>query len=225
MILVIDDEAPMRRLLRVALTSNHYRFLEAETGYEGLAQATTKNPDLIMLDLGLPDLDGVVVTERLREWASTPIIVVSARGGEQDQVRALDAGANDFVTKPFHMGELMARVRVALRSWQGTGRAAACFAVGELTIDFARRRIVMRGKDVHLTPTEFRLLTVLVKDAGRVVTHSQLLREVWGPTAADQTQYLRVYVAQLRHKLERDSTRPEYVLTEPGVGYRFRFDD
>ncbi len=224
-ILVIDDEAPIRRLLRVSLTSGRYRFIEAETGQDGLAQAAVKNPDLIMLDLDLPDLDGIVVIERLREWATTPIIVVSGRVGERDKVRALDAGANDFVTKPFHVGELLARVRVALRCAQGTNRADARFAARDLTVDFDRRQVVMRGKDVHLTPIEFRLLATLIKYAGRVMTHAQLLNEVRGPSSGDQTQYLRVYMAQLRQKLELDSSHPEYLLTEPGVGYRLRLDD
>jgi two-component system KDP operon response regulator KdpE len=219
-ILVVDDEAAMRRFLRVSLSASGYQYLEAETGEQALAQAAAYNPDLILLDLGLPDVSGIEVTRRLREWSRTPIIVISARGQEADKIEALDAGADDYVTKPFGVGELLARIRVALRHAAKTEAGESRFAVGELEVDLARRRVTLGGQEVHLTPIEYRLLAVLVKHAGRVLTHRQLLREVWGPNSGDQTQYLRVYMGQLRHKLERTPGRPRYFLTEPGVGYR-----
>jgi len=221
-ILVIEDEAQMRRFLRASLSSSGYQLIEAETGEDGLTQAAAHNPDLILLDLGLPDLDGLVVTERLRHWAKTPIIVISARGQEQDKIKALDLGADDYITKPFGIGELLARIRVALRHAAKTEGGDAQFSVGELQVDLSRRQVFVAGEEVHLTPIEYRLLATLVKHAGRVLTHRQLLREVWGPNASDQTQYLRVYMGQLRHKLEQNSSRPRYLLTEPGVGYRLR---
>jgi two-component system KDP operon response regulator KdpE len=223
-ILVIEDEAQMRRFLRASLRSSGYQLIEAETGEDGLMQAAAHNPDLILLDLGLPDLDGLVVTERLRQWAKTPIIVISARGQEQDKIKALDLGADDYITKPFGIGELLARIRVALRHAAKTDGGDAQFSIGELKVDLSRRQVFVAGKEVHLTPIEYRLLATLVKHAGRVLTHRQLLREVWGPNASDQTQYLRVYMGQLRHKLEQNSSRPRYLLTEPGVGYRLRDD-
>jgi two-component system KDP operon response regulator KdpE len=221
-ILVIEDEAQMRRFLRASLSSSGYQLIETETGEEGLMQAAAHNPDLILLDLGLPDLDGLVVTERLRQWAKTPIIVISARGQEQDKIKALDLGADDYLTKPFGIGELLARIRVALRHAAKTEGGDAQFSVGALKVDLSRRQVFVAGAEVHLTPIEYRLLAILVKHAGRVLTHRQLLREVWGPNASDQTQYLRVYMGQLRHKLEQNSSRPRYLLTEPGVGYRLR---
>lgn len=221
-ILVIDDEAQMRRFLRASLSSSGYQLIEAETGEDGLTQAAAHNPDLILLDLGLPDIDGLAVTERLRQWAKTPIIVLSARGQEQDKIKALDLGADDYITKPFGIGELLARIRVALRHAAKTEGGDAQFSVGELKVDLSRRQVFVAGNEVHLTPIEYRLLATLVKHAGRVLTHRQLLREVWGPNASDQTQYLRVYMGQLRHKLEQNSSRPRYLLTEPGVGYRLR---
>jgi two-component system KDP operon response regulator KdpE len=224
-ILVIEDEAQMRRFLRVSLSSNGYELVEAETGQEGLAQAAARNPDLILLDLGLPDQDGVTVTERLREWTKIPIVVISARGQEQDKIRALDAGADDYLTKPFGIGELLARMRVALRHAATTETGEAQFVAGDLKVDLARRQVWTRDKEVHLTPIEYKLLAVLIKHAGHVVTHRQLLREVWGPNASEQTQYLRVYMGQLRHKLEQNPSRPAHLLTEPGVGYRLRADE
>lgn len=222
LILLIEDEAPMRRFLKVSLTSNGYRVAEAETGTEGLAQAAARNPDLILLDLGLPDQDGLVVTERLREWGKMPIIVISARGQEEDKIKALDGGADDYLTKPFGIGELLARVRVALRHAATTVVGDACFSLGALKVDLARRRVTVHEREIHLTPIEYKLLTTLIKNAGRVVTHRQLLREVWGPGYGDQTQYTRVYMAQLRHKLEENPSRPVFLITEPGVGYRLR---
>jgi len=221
-ILVIEDEAQMRRFLRASLTNSGYQLLEAETAEQGLTEAAAQNPDLVLLDLGLPDLDGLVVTERLRQWAKMPIIVISARGQEPDKIKALDAGADDYLTKPFGVGELLARIRVALRHAAKTDEGDSQFSLGELKVDLVRRQVLLREVEVHLTPNEYRLLSTLIKHAGRVLTHRQLLREVWGPNASEQTQYLRVYMGQLRHKLERDPSRPQYLLTEPGVGYRLR---
>jgi two-component system KDP operon response regulator KdpE len=225
LILVIEDESQMRRFLRVSLASNGYQVTEAGTAQDGLTQAAATNPDLILLDLGLPDQDGLTVTERLREWASTPIIVISARGREEDKIKALDAGADDYVTKPFGVGELLARIRVALRHTSVSASGASQFTSGDLRVDLGRRQVLVSDKEVHLTPIEYKLLATLIKHAGRVLTHRQLLREVWGPNASEQTQYLRVYMGQLRHKLEQNPSRPVHLLTEPGVGYRLRFDE
>jgi two-component system KDP operon response regulator KdpE len=196
--------------------------IEAATAEQGLRHAATSQPDLIILDLGLPDMDGVDLTRRIREWSAIPIIIVSARGKEQDKVVALDAGADDYLTKPFGVGELLARVRVALRhqAIANPQTGEPMLEVGPLRIDLAQREITRDGKTIHLTRNEFKLLALLVKSAGKVLTHRQLLREVWGPGSADQTHYLRVYMNQLRQKLEDDAARPRYLLTEPGVGYR-----
>jgi two-component system KDP operon response regulator KdpE len=220
-ILVIEDEPPLQRFLRVTLESQGYAVVEATTGETGLRHAAMDRPDLIVLDLGLPDLDGVEVTKRLREWSAVPVIVVSARGKEQEKVQALDAGADDYLTKPFGVGELLARVRVVLRRLvtnPETGEAV--FERDGLKVDLARREVHVEGSLVHLTPNEFRLLATLVKHAGRVLTHRQLLKEVWGPGSGEETHYLRVYMNQLRRKIEADSTKPRYLLTEMGVGYR-----
>ena len=222
LILVIEDEVQMRRFLRASLTSNGYQVVETDTASDGLAQAAARNPDLVLLDLGLPDQDGLVVTQRLREWAKTPIIVISARGREEDKIQALDAGADDYLTKPFGVGELLARIRVALRNAARGELGSSQFSVGELTVDLVRRQVLVRGQEVHLTPIEYKLLATLVKHAGRVITHRQLLHEVWGPNSSDQTQYLRVYMGQLRHKLEQNPSRPQFLTTEPGVGYRLK---
>jgi two-component system, OmpR family, KDP operon response regulator KdpE len=222
MVLLIEDELPMRRFLRAALASESYRLIEAATARDGLAEAASRNPDLILLDLGLPDADGIEVTRRLREWNTRPIIVLSARGQERDKIDALDAGADDYLTKPFSVPELLARMRVALRH-AARGSAAPeepVFTTGALSIDRGRRVVTVRGEEVHLTPTEYRLLLALAQHAGRVLTHRQLLREVWGPGRIGQDHYLRVYMAQLRAKIEKDPARPEYLRTEPGVGYR-----
>jgi two-component system KDP operon response regulator KdpE len=224
-ILVVEDEAQMRRFLRASLTSNGYQVIEAETGQDGIAQAANRTPDLILLDLGLPDQDGLVVTERLREWSKTPIIVISARGREEDKIRALDAGADDYLTKPFGVGELLARMRVALRNAARGELGSAEFSVAELKVDLARRQVQVRGAEVHLTPIEYKLLSALIKHAGRVITHRQLLKEVWGPGSSEQTQYLRVYMGQLRHKLEQNPSRPQFLMTEPGVGYRLKTNE
>jgi len=221
-IVVIEDEAAIRRFLRATLTTNGYELIEATTGQEGLAQVARHQPALVLLDLGLPDLDGLEVTKRLREWTAVPIIVLSARGQERDKVAALDAGADDYLTKPFGVAELMARMRVALRHTAQLGQAPgeSVFTVDRLRVDLARRRVFISDQEVHLTPIEYKLLTMLAQHAGKVVTQRQLLQAVWGPTYATETHYLRVYMGQLRHKLETDPARPRYLMTEPGVGYR-----
>lgn len=221
-LLVIEDEAQMRRFLRASLVSSGYHVFEAETAAEGLTQAAARNPDLVLLDLGLPDQDGLLVTERLREWAKMPIIVLSARGNEADKIKALDAGADDYLTKPFGIGELLARIRVALRHSAKTESGASQFAMGDVKVDLVRRVVTKAEREVHLTPIEFKLLATLIKYEGRVITHRQLLKEVWGPGSGEQTQYLRVYMGQLRHKLEENPSRPRFLTTEPGVGYRLR---
>jgi two-component system KDP operon response regulator KdpE len=221
MILVIDDESPIQRFLRVSLEAQGYQVVEASTGKRGLIEAASRTPDLIVLDLGLPDIDGIEVTRQLREWSKAPIIVVSARGKEQDKIAALDAGADDYLTKPFGVGELMARVRVALRHAASSSESGEpIFDIGDLHVDLARREVTAGGRAVHLTPNEFKLLAVLVKHAGKVLTHRQLLKEVWGPGSGNETHYLRVYMNQLRQKIEADPAQPKYLLTEPGVGYR-----
>jgi two-component system KDP operon response regulator KdpE len=225
LVLLVEDETQMRRFLRASLSAHGYRLVETETGEEGLKQAAAYNPDLVLLDLGLPDIDGLTVTRRLREWSSAPIVVISARGQEKDKIDALDGGADDYVTKPFGMGELIARMRVALRHAERVGREPEpTMTAGELRVDLATRRVFVGEREVHLTPIEYKLFTTLMKHAGRVLTHRQLLREVWGPSRVDQTQYLRVYMVQLRHKLEREPARPSYLVTEPGVGYRLRVE-
>lgn len=226
LILLIEDEPQMRRFLRITLQSQGYRLVEAATAQEGLMQASTRNPDVVLLDLGLPDLDGLEVTKRLREWTQTPIIVISAREQEQDKVRALDAGADDYLTKPFNAGELLARIRVALRhlARQGAGQTEPVFVLHNLRVDLAQRQVFLDDKEVHLTPMEYKLLTVLVRHAGKVITHRQLLKEVWGPAHVNEVQYLRVYMTQLRHKLEADPARPRFLMNEPGIGYRLKFD-
>jgi two-component system KDP operon response regulator KdpE len=221
-IVLVEDEAPIRRFLRAAISSAEYRLVETDTGGDGLQAAATRQPDVVILDLGLPDMDGLDVIRRLREWSAVPIIVLSARGQERDKIAALDAGADDYVSKPFAAGELLARVRVALRHLRGAAREGdePAFEVGELRVDLAARKVTVAGAVVHLTPNEYRLLTVLIRHAGKVLTHRQLLKEVWGAPYTDQSHYVRVYMAQLRRKLEREPARPRYLLTEPGVGYR-----
>jgi two-component system, OmpR family, KDP operon response regulator KdpE len=220
-VLVIEDEPPIRRFLRPTLASQGYRLVEAETGEDGLLQAATRQPDLVILDLGLPDLDGLQVIRRLREWTAVPIIVLSARGAESDKVAALDAGADDYVAKPFAVGELLARARVALRhAALAREPGESTFELGGLRVDLGRRRVWVGEAEVRLTPIEYRLLAILVRHAGKVLTHRQLLQEVWGPGQVEQTHYLRVYMANLRRKLEADPARPRFLRTEPGVGYR-----
>jgi two-component system KDP operon response regulator KdpE len=222
LILVIEDDSQIRRFLRATLSSNGYQVLEVTTGQEGIKQLAIHHPDLIILDLGLPDIDGVDLTKQVREWSTTPIIIVSARERERDKVTALDAGADDYLTKPFGTEELLARIRVALRhAIQAVqGEDEPVFLVGDLKVDLAHRQVYMADDSVHLTPTEYKLLTTLVSYAGRVVTGRQLLKEVWGPAYTNESQYLRLYMAKLRHKLEKDPAAPRYLLTEPGVGYR-----
>jgi two-component system KDP operon response regulator KdpE len=222
-VLVIEDEAPIRKFLRAALEAQGFSIVESATGQDGIAQAATRAPDLLLLDLGLPDTDGFEVVRRVREWSRVPILVLSARGRENDKIRALDAGADDYVTKPFAMGELLARVRVALRhgSRGGEGEPGELM-FGDIAIDLGRRTVQRAGEEVRLTPIEYRLLAMLAQHAGRVLTHEQLLREVWGPGYTAQHHYLRVYMAQLRHKLETDASHPRWLVTEPGVGYRMR---
>lgn len=225
-VLVIEDEAQMLKFVRVSLAAQGYRVLEATTGEDGLRQAASYTPDLIVLDLGLPDLDGMEVTKKIREWSAAPIIVVSARGHEEDKVRALDEGADDYLTKPFGTGELLARIRVALRHAARTAQdpAATIATIGDVKIDLVKRLVFVGDTEVHLTPIEYKLVATLVKHAGMVLTHKQLLDQVWGPGHAHQTQYLRVYMTQLRHKLEKNPARPKYIVTEPGVGYRLKVE-
>jgi two-component system, OmpR family, KDP operon response regulator KdpE len=220
-IVLIEDEPQIRRFLRATLTGQGYRLFEAGTAADGLVEVASRQPDVVIIDLGLPDLDGLEVIRRLREWSKVPVIVLSARGQERDKVGALDAGADDYVSKPFSAGELLARVRVALRHAAGAAHEdSAAFTVGELQVDLLRRHVTVAGTEVRLTPIEYKLLATLVRYAGRVVTHQQLLRDVWGPTHDDQSHYVRVYMAHLRHKIEAQPARPRYLLTEPGVGYR-----
>ncbi|HTR45427.1 MAG TPA: response regulator [Thermodesulfovibrionales bacterium] len=223
LILLIEDEPQMRRFLRVTLQSHGYRLVEAFSGQTGLTEGMTRNPDVVLLDLGLPDMDGIEVATRFREVSEVPIIVISAREQEEDKVKALDAGADDYLTKPFGAGELLARIRVALRhgAMQHSGQKEVVFVVDELRVDLASRQVFLKDKEIHLTPIEYRLLAVLVNNAGKVVTHTQLLKKVWGPAYAEQQQYLHVYMAQLRRKLETDPARPRLLINEPGVGYRF----
>jgi two-component system KDP operon response regulator KdpE len=224
-VLLIDDEPQMRRFLRAALGTEEYDLVEAATAREGLAQAAGRNPELILLDLGLPDADGIDVTRRIREWSRAPIIVLSARGQESDKIAALDAGADDYLTKPFGVGELLARMRVALRHHLASaGPGEPVFESGGTRVDLAKRQVLRNGEEVHLTPLEYKLLATLVRHPGRVLTHRQLLKEVWGVNAIMHTHYLRVYMTQLRHKLEADPTHPRLLQTEPGVGYRLRVD-
>jgi two-component system KDP operon response regulator KdpE len=218
-VLVIDDEIQMRRLLRVTLEGNGYRVFDAASGQEGLVEAAQRRPDIVVLDLGLPDMDGQVVLQRLREWSEAPVLVLSVREGEEDKVEALDHGADDYMNKPFSTAELLARLRAARRRSQPVADNVV-FHSGHLQVDLSSRLVTVKGKEVKLTPTEYSLLRLLVRNAGKVVTHRQILKEVWGPNYGEQTHYLRVYMAHLREKLESDPSRPELLLTEPGVGYR-----
>ncbi len=218
-ILVIDDEQAIRRFLRVALSAQGHEVVEAETGGEGATAASAARPDVIILDLGLPDIDGIEVIRRLREWTATPIIVLSVRGQEEDKVTALDAGADDYVTKPFTIGELLARIRVALRHTTHEPDEPI-FATGDLIVDLARRLVTVAGREVSLTPTEYDLLKTLVAHAGKVLTHRQLLSKVWGTPYEQERHLLQVNVSNVRRKIEHDPAQPRYLLTEPGVGYR-----
>jgi two-component system KDP operon response regulator KdpE len=229
LVLIVEDEQPIRRFLRATLESQGFRVKESETAGDGLLQARTQRPDLILLDLGLPDGDGLQVTRGIRQESSVPIIVLSARGQEQDKVAALDAGADDYLTKPFGVAELVARMRVALRHSSRPANSPTSVYVAKvdnrtLQVDADARRVVLSdaagSHEVRLTPTEFKLLALLVKHAGKVLTHQLILREIWGPTHAQDVQYLRVYAGQLRQKLEAIPAQPQFILTEPGVGYR-----
>jgi two-component system, OmpR family, KDP operon response regulator KdpE len=225
LIVLIEDEPQMRRFLRITLQGHGYRLIEAGTGQDGLTQAATRNPDVVLLDLGLPDIDGLKVTKRLREWSQVPIIVLSAREQEEDKIRALDAGADDYLTKPFGAGELLARIRVALRHTATQhGEEESVFILDNLKVDLVKRQVLLGEREIHLTPIEYRLLTILIRHAGRVMTHSQIMKEVWGPAYVNQSHYLRIYMAQLRHKLETDPARPRFFINEPGVGYRLKVD-
>jgi two-component system KDP operon response regulator KdpE len=220
-ILVVDDEAAIRRFLRTALDTGEFSLHQAENGHAALAAAVAIKPDVILLDLGLPDMDGVEVIGRIREWSQVPIIVLSVREREDDKVKALDAGADDYITKPFGIGELIARVRVALRrSLQQVPEPV--YRINELEVDLPRRRVTVRGAEVQLTPTEYDLLRLLVTHAGKVLTHSQILRQIWGVAYVEQPHVLRVNISNLRHKIETDPSRPRYIITEPGVGYRLK---
>jgi two-component system KDP operon response regulator KdpE len=222
--LVIDDEPQIRRLLRVTLEANGYRVFDAANGKDGITQAAQRPPNVILLDLGLPDLEGVEVLKRLREWSRVPVIILSVRDREDDKVAALDAGADDYVTKPFNSAELLARLRAALRHVQPQG-ADAIFRNGDLEVDLSARIVRQSGKEIKLTPIEYSLLRLFVTHAGKVLTHRQILREVWGPNCERQTHYLRVYMAHLREKLEADAKTPRLLLTEPGIGYRLVLQD
>ena len=221
-ILIIEDELPIQRFLTVLLTGHGYQVKSCETGQSGINEIANWQPNLVLLDLGLPDMDGLVVTQCIREWSNVPIIVVSAQGEEDNKVNALDAGANDYLTKPFGSGEFMARVRVALRSTQ-TAKLPTdiqCFQFGGIEIDLIKRRVTRDGDVLHLTPTEYKILLLMAKNMDKVLTHRQILMDVWGPAYVDHNQYVRVHMAQLRHKMERVPAQPEFIMTEMGIGYR-----
>jgi two-component system, OmpR family, KDP operon response regulator KdpE len=225
-VLVVDDEPQMRKFIRISLSSQNYRVVEASSGAEGLQQASAYTPDIVLLDLGLPDMDGLEVTKRVREWSAMPILVISARGQEESKIKALDEGADDYLTKPFGAGELIARIRVALRhAARIAGTPTTVVQIGDdVRVDLVKRIVLVRGQEVHLTPIEYKLLAALVKHAGMVLTHRHLLEQVWGPGHAHQMQYLRVYMTQLRHKLESEPARPKFLVTETGIGYRLRVE-
>ncbi|WP_075180704.1 two-component system response regulator KdpE [Pantoea sp. 1.19] len=220
-VLIVEDEKEIRRFVRIALEGLSLKVHEADTLQRGLIEAATRKPDLIILDLGLPDGDGLRLIEEVRQWSHLPIIVLSARSDEQDKIVALDAGADDFLTKPFGSGELLARVRVALRHHAGSTPQQSHFHFGEVTVDLAARRVLRAGEALHLTPTEFRLLALLLNNAGKVLTQRQLLSQVWGPNATEHSHYLRIYMGHLRQKLEVSPAQPQHLLTETGIGYRF----
>ncbi|HEY1696029.1 MAG TPA: response regulator [Polyangiaceae bacterium] len=226
LVLVVEDEPQMRKFVRIALESSGYRVVEASSAAEALREAAAYTPDAVVLDLGLPDMDGLEVTRRIREWSTVPIVVISARGQETSKVEALDGGADDYLTKPFGAAELLARLRVALRhAAQARETPSAVVRIGDqVEIDLVKRVVRVRGDEVHLTPIEYKLLVTLAKHAGMVMTHRQLLDQVWGPGHAHQMQYLRVYMTQLRHKLEANPARPRFLVTEPGIGYRLKAD-
>lgn len=222
-VLLIEDDAQIRQFLKVSLEGNGFRFLEALHGKEGLAAVAMKNPEVVILDLGLPDLDGLTVLKNLREWSKIPVIVLTARGNEEDKIKALDAGADDYLTKPFGVGELLARLRVALRhaAQRESGTDLPFFENAGLRVDYAARRVSLDKRELHLTPTEYKLLVLLTRHAGKVLTQRQILTEVWGAAYSERGDTLRVHMHQLRHKVEKNPARPRWIITEPGVGYRF----
>ena len=220
-VVLIEDDPEVRGFVRTGLLEQGYRLFEAPTGVDGLTEAANNRPDVVVVERDLPDMDGIEVVRRLREWTSVPVVVLSARDQESDKVEALDAGADDYVTRPFGIGEFLARIRVALRHAAGAGRPEeAVFTLGDLRVDLARRRVFLADRELRLTPIEYRLLATLIHHAGNVLTHRHLLTEVWGPSHMEKVHYLRVYMAHLRRKIEADPTNPRYLLTEPGVGYR-----
>lgn len=220
-ILIVDDEPPIQRFLKTALSSGEFTLDQAETGHAALQAAVSLKPDVILMDLGLPDMDGVEVIERIRKWSQVPIIVLSVRDRESEKVRALDAGADDFLTKPFGVGELLARIRVMLRR-AVQQMPEPVYRIDDLEVDLARRLVSLQGREISLTPTEYDLLRLLVLNAGKVLTHRMILKQIWGSTYLEQPHILRVNISNLRHKLEKDASRPRYILTESGVGYRFK---
>ncbi|RUT64420.1 two-component system response regulator KdpE (plasmid) [Morganella morganii] len=220
-VLIIEDEKGIRRLLRTALEGDSLRVFEAEDLSRGLVEAATRKPDLVILDLGLPDGDGITFVREFREWSSVPVLVLSARDSEHDKIAALDAGADDYMTKPFGVGELQARLRVLMRRYPGSEKNDPVYEFGDIRVDIAGRQVSKAGEEVHLTPIEFRLLTILIGHSGKVLTQRQLLNEVWGPNAVEHAHYLRIYMGHLRQKLETDPARPQHFITETGIGYRF----
>jgi two-component system, OmpR family, KDP operon response regulator KdpE len=224
LILIIEDDPSIRRFLRATLAAEGYQYFESATAADGIAQMNSRRPDLLLLDLGLPDMDGLEIIRSLRQSSQIPIVVLSARDREKDKIAALDLGADDYVEKPFAVGELLARIRAALRRASGASQTGAVFRFGRVELDPEKRLVTVEGQEVHLTPHEYKLLQVLIKYPGKVLTHRQLLNEIWGPNQVEQAQYLRVYIAQLRRKLETDPARPRHLQTEPGVGYRLVVD-
>nr|WP_250326132.1 two-component system response regulator KdpE [Morganella morganii] len=219
--MIIEDEKGIRRLLRTALEGDSVRVFEAEDLARGLVEAATRKPDLVILDLGLPDGDGITFVQEFRQWSSVPVLVLSARDSEHDKIAALDAGADDYMTKPFGVGELQARLRVLMRRYPGSEKNDPVYEFGDICVDIAARQVRKGGEEVHLTPIEFRLLTILIGHSGKVLTQRQLLNEVWGPNAVEHAHYLRIYMGHLRQKLETDPARPQHFITETGIGYRF----
>jgi len=219
-IILIEDEQHIRRFVKAALEAEGHQVFEAGTGKQGLIETATRKPDLVILDLGLPDMDGLEVIGKIREWSNVPVIILSARSRESEKIDALDAGADDYLTKPFGSGELLARVRVALRRNTLLPQGQSLFSAGGLSVDLAERRVLLDDAEIHLTPIEYRLLSILARHAGKVLTHRFLLKEVWGPSHVDDAHYLRIYMGQLRHKLEKEPANPRFLLTETGVGYR-----
>ncbi len=220
-VLIIEDEKGIRRLLRTALEGDSVRVFEAEDLARGLVEAATRKPDLVILDLGLPDGDGITFVQEFRQWSSVPVLVLSARDSEHDKIAALDAGADDYMTKPFGVGELQARLRVLMRRYPGSEKNDPVYEFGDICVDIAGRQVRKGREEVHLTPIEFRLLTILIGHSGKVLTQRQLLNEVWGPNAVEHAHYLRIYMGHLRQKLETDPARPQHFITETGIGYRF----